>query len=605
MMAVGHLAMCCLLACASLAASVDDTGTDLVTSALVVDDACAGAGVDEQGECAVNAMQLRVAKAQVPASRVSRASMMASSAKHPVLQLELFRPMAHKDLHHELSNVDMYSIEGVLHHLHTRVVWEHEGNWDGMQDPRLDGRAVNVDIIAGMQARVRNPDSVIAEVGSVNNFVDFAANAAFVDGMATGPRYNWDYGDIVGVAGLRHRAYPTRNPYYQFSLSGFCPNLLFKEKRARPSKQSGSCMKYSDHYNLPQGETLKGGLCPNGRLPGAMPTGGPGCAYTYTPPTKDNITSLDDLVGITQQSCGGRRCKNWQDWRLHCTNRKYKVMFNYKEKRHFSHRHAHGRRRHSLVETDTSPTFIKTSVCVEYDIHKACAKDCNSRACRRVPEHRREVGLPFWRGRCDPVKNARRAEMLAEALGIVNATASHKLVRAQDTTTCLVADSTAMCHPNPNTGGMYCSRAWAGVCQPCYIPGTVEPYPENKTTPACPWSILRSSADYADPVLHPKCASDLPRDLCCLYTNTCDSDVIEDVMNISTNASEDSFAYVSSLQNTKLMKALLGRAAYESFGISLVDDDALNTAAYWEWGQAPILGASLENIMASVKVHLS
>lgn len=568
--------------------------------ALVADDICGQAGDSEA--CALNAVQLRALKAQAPAGE-NKTSLLELVKTHPVLQLELFRPVARKELSQEFSNVDMYSVEGVIHILHTRVVWEHEGNWDGAQEPRLDARPNGIDFIAGISARVRNPDSVIAEVGSVHNFVDFAANAAFVNGMATGPRYNWDFGDIVGVAGFHDKSYPSLNPFYQFSLSGYCPNLDFDQK-ASQTKHSGYCMKYSDRYGLPQGETLKGGLCPNGTQPGAVPTGGPGCVYTYTPPVKDNITSLDELVGITAEDCGGRPCRDWQDFRIRCTNHKYKVMFDYRDRRLRRHSRLSGghSRRHSLFQRASSPMLMKTTLCVEYDIHKACAKDCNSPACLRIPPHRREVGLPFWKGRCDPMKNARRAEILAQAMGVASATKTHSLVRTEERTTCLVKDASAMCHPDTSTGGMYCSRAWAGVCQPCYIPGTVKPY-AAASTPTCPWDILRASGDYAHSAYHPKCASNSPKDLCCLYSNTCDAVAMEDALDITKNATEDGYAYVASLQNTELMQAYLGRATYESSGAVVPPGEDFATAAYWNWGRGPTVGACLEKMVELFSKH--
>merc|ERR1719384_931149 len=96
-------------------------------------------------------------------------------------------------------------------------------------------------------------------------------------------------------------------------------------------------------------------------------------------------------------------------------------------------RRAHyARRRHALLaQMDMlAAGLVRTHVCVEYDIHKACAKDCNSPACKKVPAHLREVGLPFWRGRCNPLRNAQRAELLAEALGFSNATTTHDLARS-------------------------------------------------------------------------------------------------------------------------------------------------------------------------------
>merc|ERR1719203_1667134 len=108
-----------------------------------------------------------------------------------------------------------------------------------------------------------------------------------------------------------------------------------------------------------------------------------------------------------------------------------------------------------------------------------------------------------------------------------------------------------MCHPDPRSGGTYCSRAWAGVCQPCYIPNTLQPYPENTSAPMCPWDLLRASPDYADPALHPRCATELPRDLCCLYSGTCDEGLVAEATDVGRNATEDGFAYAASLRSTQ------------------------------------------------------
>jgi len=564
-----------------------------VSEALVVDDDCVGSA---DGECALNALQLRGKQYEPPLA-------------HPVVDLELFQAVNHESVSSELSNVDAYSAVGLLHLLHTRVVWEHEGDWTGSADPRMEKRAHDLDVIVNVNARVRNPNSVIHEVGSVDNFVDFGTLAAFVEGMATGPGYNWDYGDVVGVARLHDNAYSSFHPYYQFSFSGWCPNLEFAHKNDSKSlvEEAVQCMAYSDRYDLPRGEELRGGLCANGTQPGVIPTGKPGCAYTYTPATEENMIKLDDLVGITTQDCGdGRLCEDWQDWRMHCTDKRYKVKFDYRDG-HSTHtmsgRRRHSSRRRSLLEMDaeSSPGMIQTHVCVEYDIHKACAKNCHSHACQSIPAHLREVGLPFWKGRCDPMRNAHRAEVLAQALGISNATITHSLVSSVKTETCISPEADSMCRPDPSTGGMYCSRAWAGVCQPCYIPNTEEPYPQNASTPTCPWDILRTSLDYVDPKFHPKCVTNLPRDLCCLYSNTCDDAPIAEAMDIGRNTTEDGFAYASSLQSTEAMKAFLWRAAIERYNFSVFDVEGSSEFAYWEWSLRPIPGATLSRAMAMVE----
>jgi len=292
---------------------------------------------------------------------------------------------------------------------------------------------------------------------------------------------------------------------------------------------------------------------------------------------------------------------------MHCTDRRYKVKFDYREGHHrtsSSGRRRHGSRRRSLLEMDTqveSVGMMKTHVCVEYDIHKACAKNCHSHECQKIPSHLREVGLPFWQGRCDPMKNAHRAELLAQALGISNATTTHNLVRAAEPETCISADKDSMCRPNPSTGGMYCSRSWAGVCQPCYIPNTVEPYPENASTSTCPWDVLRTGSDYTDSEFHPKCSTNLPRDLCCLYSGTCDDAPIAEAMDIGKSTNEDGFAYALSLQSTEAMKAFLWRAAMEKFNISIFDVKGSSEFAYWEWALRPIPGATLDRAMSIVE----
>jgi len=207
--------------------------------------------------------------------------------------------------------------------------------------------------------------------------------------------------------------------------------------------------------------------------------------------------------------------------------------------------------------------------------------------------------LPFWKGRCDPVRNAQRAEKLALALGITDATKEHKLQRTPHYETCLSSNPEALCHPKPEEGGMYCSRDIGGVCQPCYIPGTVEPYAMNKSTPTCPWGILRTGQDYTNPAMHPKCDSNLPRDFCCLYTNTCDTALLA-----TKEATDDGFAYVSSLQNTEWMEAFLQKAVKQSLDIDTSAFTGFTEFAYWKWVGRPIPGATLEKVVEAVQQHL-
>jgi len=558
---------------------------DLDAAAFADDDVCVGASGGNQTQCALNALQRRTAT-----------HAMASSKGHPTIRLEMFRAMARKDLRHEFANVDMATPAGVMNYLHTDVVGEHVGDYGGYQPQigtkeRLNG----VDIVAGVHAHVKNPDSAIAAVG---NYVDFALSAHFITGEATGPAYNWNFGDIVGAQKGDDPRWPYADPWYRYSLSGFCPNLKWNQKKLgakkaaqlfrdseksehsvggrRRRRTAGLCMTYSNQFGLPYGEVLRGGLCPNGTLPGKMPNGTAGCVYTYEQPEESSVVNLDELVGITEQKCGDRNCLNWMDFRRHCSSRQFHRKFNYKSRRRYN-------------------TVLRTRTCVEYDIHKACAKDCSSRACQKVPAHRRELGLPFWKGRCSAHMNALRSERLAEAFGIVSAGKTHQLQQSPGGETCL-SSSSMLCKPNTTEGGMYCTRLWGGVCQPCYVPGTMVEYPKSDEAPMCPWSTFKASGDYRTAPMQPKCASDKPSDLCCLYTSTCNS-------TLTSNVTEDGFAYASSLQDNEAMVAFLTRAVNEVLSKDVEDTERLAKLAYWQWGLSPT-GKTLTGVMDFLKKYL-
>eukprot|EP00413_Alexandrium_margalefii_P049266 CAMPEP_0204610200 /NCGR_PEP_ID=MMETSP0661-20131031/61378_1 /ASSEMBLY_ACC=CAM_ASM_000606 /TAXON_ID=109239 /ORGANISM="Alexandrium margalefi, Strain AMGDE01CS-322" /LENGTH=747 /DNA_ID=CAMNT_0051622003 /DNA_START=77 /DNA_END=2321 /DNA_ORIENTATION=+ len=571
-----------------------------VEAALADDEECAQPEIGVEGRCALNALQKRIAKVGGDQEEVAGSETETASSGHPTLKLELFRAMRKTDLKHGFANVDMGTVGGVINYLHTDVVGEHVGDYNGYK-PLIgsESRINGVEVVVGVNAHVRNPDSAISAVG---HHVDFARSAHFIEGEATGPAYNWNFGDIVGVQKGADRRWPFAEPYYRFSLSGFCPNLKFPQKRSgaikaarlfreqeagelsaggrRRRRHVGVCMTYSNQFNQPFGKVLKGGLCPNGTEPGRMPTGAPGCVYTYERPTREAVVELDDLVGITKEDCGGRLCRDWQDFRNHCTNRRYHRQFNYKSRRRYS-------------------TVLRSHKCVEYDIHKACAKSCSSPACRQVSPHKRELGLPFWHGRCSAHMNAQRAERLAAAFGIYSAGKAHQLQRSPNGETCLSSTS-SLCHPDAKTGGKYCTRLWGGVCQPCYVPGANATYLKAKTTPMCPWSIFRYTGDYHSANSKPVCSSNLPEDLCCLYTSTCNTTLTSDPLPLT----DDGFAYVSSKQDTKAMVAFLERAAYDAFAANVTDAEKLERIAYWQWGLSPIPGKTLEKVMKLVKHYL-
>lgn len=202
------------------------------------------------------------------------------------------------------------------------------------------------------------------------------------------------------------------------------------------------------------------------------------------------------------------------------------------------------------------------------------------------------------------MRNARRAELLAEALGINDATKNHGKEQLQDSHTCIRGDPEAMCNPDPSTGGGYCSREWAGVCQPCYIPNALQPFPDNATLPACPWDIFtRKDSDYADPSLHVKCASDLPRDYCCLYLGTCNAELIANARNFTGKVTEDGFAYSASLQSTRVMMSFLWRGIKDRFDFSIFGTGGFDELSYWQWDRQPLPGVTLAKAMARVEAY--
>jgi len=630
---MGPAALPLLAALLARAAAEVPDAQGLELSDLAEDDACGAAGPGGEAACALNALQRRANRHYVEAKAEANMSTGSQASGHPMLNMNLFRAMSHEDLEHDFANVDLATIGGIVEFLHSDVVGEHVGNYDGYQSTRhVSARANNIDVIVQLRTRIKNPETVIAAVGQVDNFVDFAAFADFIDGEATGPQYNWNFGDIVGCQMGSDVRCPLSDPYYRISLSGYCPNLKFKDKargaqaamkhrrtsgeepletkaeataevleeadegnsslvetgveegtgrRRRRHMSKAVCMTYAEAGSLPYGEILRGGLCPNGTEPGKVPTGQPGCIYTYDEPDESqDIVKLDDVVGITSEDCGDRKCKDYRDFRLHCSNRNYKKKFNYRSRRRYN-------------------TVLRSRLCIEYDIHKACARSCESRACQRVPANKREIGLPFWKGRCSAHANDVRAEKLAEAFNIAGATTAHNLNRWKAGETCLSFDPSSMCHPVPANGSRYCTRAWGGVCQPCWIPGANSSLPEDQqSTPQCPWSVLTERSDYANPSLHPLCASNLPRDLCCLYSSTCNSTLANE-----TVLTEDGFAYVSAMQSTEVMAEFLQHLAFDRFQKNIASSARLSELAYWLWGISP-RAASFDHVVAKLE-HLA
>lgn len=479
------------------------------------------------------------------------------------------------DLYHAVSaatsgflwqDINPAGIMGVLKYIHTEVIAEHE-----VSPPDRRGRKDDLQAIARATFKVRNP-TAMPDV--LRHLIDFGPFMHF-EGGRTFDAYGLDkmarHGEFVGIQKQTDVRFPTKEPYYWFSLAGPCPNLPYEEKTGGISPR---CLQYNEASVGAPGPVV-GGLCPGGGglRASVEPTGAPGCTYSYG---EVSSVSLDELVGITREDCGGRRCRDWWDFRQSCTNPAYRWMFD-----------GHGNN-------------VSAGFCVEYDIHPKCASDCGSEACKTVPEPLREAGLPFWRGRCDPEANQMRAEKLAEAFGIPGANSSHRLVSKQvrdEFRTC-VHEVPGTCAPAEGQGGMYCTRDWAGVCQPCYIPGTRELWPAREFMPTCPYSVLKSP-DYKDRFPPPSCKSDRPSDQCCLYLGTCSlSEANPELLPLD----DEGYASAASLQDTAAMVAFLGRVrgldgrpASEA-----APGAALRAFAYRQWDDSPVKARSFESTKAEM-----
>uniref|UniRef100_A0A7S2JA65 Uncharacterized protein n=1 Tax=Zooxanthella nutricula TaxID=1333877 RepID=A0A7S2JA65_9DINO len=157
-----------------------------------------------------------------------------------------------------------------------------------------------------------------------------------------------------------------------------------------------------------------------------------------------------------------------------------------------------------------------------------------------------------------------------------------------------------MCKPDGQVGGMYCTRQWSGVCQPCWIPGTVKGYPDRESQPPCPYGVL-GRADYRDnPASKPRCASGRARDLCCLYESRTCGRGERDPLPLD----DDGYAIAAALQNTSAMLAFARRVAEQKLHAVVVDAAGLEEVASWQWGDAPKLGRTLRHLEAAMLPYL-
>jgi len=492
--------------------------------------------------------------------------------------MDLFRAMRAEDVRAGFGQEDddVADLGGVIKYIQTETIAEHS-----VGPPYRLARKYGIDSIRRNRYKIRNKASLL--VSHQVLLSEFGQFEAFDNGVATATSQAEvirRFGDWVGIqfgcadpdASCDPR-FPSNVPYFWFSLGNFCPNLPWEEKGTK-QRPNPKCAKDID------GQYILGGQCPGGfdvhhRWPMVEPTGQRGCTYSYG---RSEIVLLDELVGITREDCGGRSCEDFADFRYNCSNGAYRRQFSAPDGRE-----------------------IETSFCVEYDIHPACDA-CGAKACQDLLRQgrRTELGIPFWRGRCDALANQGRMEALAAAFDIKGAATAHRLVDDEVLgleLPCLhQGDGPQPCSPNwAGRSGPYCSRSFSGVCQSCFIAGTVGGK-DVPIKPRCPFDVLNTT-DYRDRARFPgpQCRSRRPRDECCLYTGTCDG--TSDPLRASLD--DDGFALVAARQSTSDMAAFLRRAFMAKDGWAAASSvAALMPMAHKEWALGPT-GRSLSEVLAA------
>merc|ERR1712232_364263 len=112
----------------------------------------------------------------------------------------------------------------------------------------------------------------------------------------------------------------------------------------------------------------------------------------------DEVAGLTELQGQDPGTDQPRKCKDYSDFRQHCIDHNLKQMY-------FG-----------------DGSIQITNFCVEYDIHPSCANTCSATECQAaMAKGPIEVGVPFWRGRCNATANQIRHEIFANAFGIQGA----------------------------------------------------------------------------------------------------------------------------------------------------------------------------------------
>ncbi|CAL1174098.1 unnamed protein product [Cladocopium goreaui] len=347
--------------------------------------------------------------------------------------------------------------------------------------PDRASRPNGIDTVVKYQIRIHNNMSS----SDVDVQAEFSKFVRFEDGAVVAPEDVEIFersGDLVGALSFHPPngdvRFPLEETYYWFSLSGPCPNMKNGEK------SSSNCSKYQKGL-VPEKKSqyVAGGLCKPKLFSSDIPDGTPGCSYYIENYTTKN---LDEIAGITQEDCGGRKCSSWSDFRLHCSNQ------------------------------NLSFTHLGVKYCKEYD-YPGCITSCQDAACGSG-----EVGIPFWTGRCNASRNALRASLLERAFGGSQVPSFYGSNPRCD-------QYSPMCNkPAPDAGVSYCHRDDSGVCDACHIPGTVRAVsPPSQVACRVDLFLNKELPQYkdflpqCDTECGGECSTETPSSACCVYIGKC------------------------------------------------------------------------------------
>lgn len=507
------------------------------------------------------------------------------------------------------ENNNLADIMGTFRYLHQEVLPEH------LQNQQRTARKYEIGAI--LRYRMRWKPTVDLLSSDLQTLPGFGQYMAFDEGLVSSSdslKLIVQLGDIVGVnlgefPAVNCVAYDTR--WYWYSVSGYCPNLPWNcirgDETARTCRsksetqpqwcdhgcdqkqaldQAGTC-NASGHdplrpftdpdesgaapreccLNYLDGSgPVKGGHCP----PGQEPTGENGCVYQYDDLTERDMVVLDELTGITGMSClqdgEERLCRDWNDFRKHC-----------KDKKEFG------------KQFSLEGEIVETSFCTEYDIHPYCMRPmgCADPACQQLPQDTVELGIPFWRGKCNITANRMRVEAVAQK--VLGSQPDKHLVADTTLNNPPCNEDNRICIPT-FSGEPYCTRIWAGLCSVCRIPG-VQNAVVNSSLPYCPYDINKEKG--MDLVDGTQCQTTLPSDLCCLYEvagGCVEPTTARRLRGDSDNITLDDFliahARSARAKSSGPMVELMKRAVAAT-GVRTECDSSMREFVYFHWAYQP------------------